>query len=432
MSNESTYHLDETQLTDSDPLVGVRDLATYFDDSYFSTPVKAVDGVNFDIVAGETLALVGESGCGKSTLARTLLGFEEPTRGSITYDGRDVADLAGRERRRWQRDAQMVFQDPNESLNDRMAVGKIIREPLDAHEVGTPDARDARVDDLLERVGLPGDVYTSYPHQLSGGQKQRVGIARALALEPDFLVLDEPTSALDVSVQARIVNLLTDLQEDLQLTYLFIAHDLSVVRHVADRVAVMYLGNLVEVGPTERVFENPTHPYTMSLLAAIPGSTSPWTGPDVELGGAPPSPRDPPAGCPFATRCPTKIRPEEWRDLSDDEWALLDNLRAVLRERARDDSLTARVRVKLGIGSRRESLEEVAGTLDALPDAAYDVAVDVLDLARQDRNEAAEAYLIDAFGSLCDREHPSHERIDGRDTACLRHRDEYDNPRDAI
>ncbi len=418
--------------TENDALVSVRDLATYFDDGYVREPVKAVDGVNFDVLRGETLGLVGESGCGKSTLARSILGFERPTRGTVEFDGRSVADRSRKERRAWQRGAQMVFQDPDESLDDRMPVGEIVREPLDAQGVGTGTERERRVFDLLDRVGLGPNYYTQYPHQLSGGQKQRVGIARALALEPDFLVLDEPTSALDVSVQARIVNLLADLQEDLDLTYLFIAHDLSVVRHVADRVAVMYLGNFVEVGPTERVFADPTHPYTMSLLAAVPGSASPWDGPEITLAGTPPSPRDPPAGCPFATRCPAKIRPDDWSDLDAADWEALDGLREVVRERARDESVVARLSARIGFGSRRTSLDEVADGLDGLPPAVRDETDSVLEFARRDRNDEAERRWLDAFGSVCDDRHPELTPIDGRDTACVRHTDGYDHPRKGL
>ena len=258
--------------TDDDVLVSVRNLRKHYGaDSFLSDDsVKAVDGVSFDIHRGETLGLVGESGCGKTTLGRTLVRLETPTSGEIQFDDTDITTLSGSDLKQWRRNAQMVFQDPDSSLNERMTVGELIRDPLDVHDWKTKAERDERVRELLEKVGLSENHYFRYPHQFSGGQRQRIGIARALALEPEFLVLDEPVSALDVSVQAKILNLLRDLQSDLDLTYLLIAHDLSVVRHLADRVAVMYLGHIMELGETERLFENPANPYTHSLLSAIP------------------------------------------------------------------------------------------------------------------------------------------------------------------
>lgn len=273
MSQETIESAAESSMGAHDEaMVKVRDLKTYYDNSglFNSTPVKAVDGVSFDIRPGETLGLVGESGCGKTTLGRTLLQLEEATDGDIRFDGTDITTLGSDELQTWRRNAQMVFQDPQSSLNDRMTIGEIIREPLDVHDWKTPRERNQRVKELLSTVGLQREHYYRYPHQFSGGQRQRISIARTLALEPDFVVLDEPVSALDVSVQAEIINLLEDLQEEFGLTYLFIAHDLSVVRHICDRVAVMYLGNIMEIGPTEELFSNPSNPYTHSLLSAIP------------------------------------------------------------------------------------------------------------------------------------------------------------------
>jgi len=268
--------------------------------------VRAVDGVTFDILPGETLGLVGESGCGKSTTGRALLRLLRPTSGSVTFDGEDLAGMDEAVVRRRRRDFQMVFQDPYASLNPRISVGRIVREPLDIHDIGTTGERDRRVVELLGRVGLDPASRDRYPHELSGGQRQRVGIARALATDPRFIVADEPISALDVSIQAQIVNLLLDLRAERALTYLFIAHDLAMVRHVSDRVAVMYLGRIVEIGKRADLFERPLHPYTKALLASMP-----VPDPAVErirrrtpLAGDVPSPAHPPSGCRFRTRCP--------------------------------------------------------------------------------------------------------------------------------
>jgi len=422
----------------TDAFVSVRNLKTHYDDSPLLSsdpPVKAVDGVSFDVRAGETLGLVGESGCGKTTLGRTILGLETPSAGTVRARGEDVTELTGEERREWVRETGMVFQDPEESLNERMTVGEIVREPLDAHDWKTPDERERRVERLLDRVGLNEEHFYRYPHQFSGGQRQRVGIARALALEPEFLVLDEPVSALDVSVQARIINLLGDLQEELGLSYLFIAHDLSVVRHIADRVAVMYLGNVVELGPTEEVFTEPRHPYTVSLLSAIPGSASPWTGDRVTLRGTPPSPRDPPSGCSFTTRCPAKIRPDEW-DLDERAWRALDALRIVFRTRAREDrSLAERLARLLG---REPGGDAVAEAVDdhigdaQLPDDARAVVDEAVDLARSGRNRAAAERLEAAFGSRCDAEVPTAHGRGRRESRCHREEDQYESARRTI
>jgi peptide/nickel transport system ATP-binding protein len=310
----------------SDVLVDVEDLKVWFPiksglvlDRHVGD-VKAVDGVSLSIERGETLGLVGESGCGKSTVGRAIIRLYEPTSGRIVFDGVDISHMGQSGLRETRRQMQMVFQDPFASLNPRHSVGRIVGEPIRVHGISESRAEtNGRVRELLLRVGLPPDAVNRYPHEFSGGQRQRIGLARALAVNPAFIVCDEPVSALDVSIQAQIVNLLEGLQEELGLTYLFIAHDLAVVRHISDRIAVMYLGGIVEVSPAEDLYDNPLHPYTISLLSAVP-----IPDPAVEkqrsrifLTGDLPSPANPPSACRFHTRCPyvqptrcTEERPE--------------------------------------------------------------------------------------------------------------------------
>ena len=289
------------------PLLEVRDLVKHYTAGGLfargAPPVRAVDGVSFDVGRGETLALVGESGCGKSSVGRTVLRLQEPTGGQATFEGVDVFGLDRVALRRLRRRMQIIFQDPYGSLNPRMTVGAAIAEGIQIHRLATGPEVGRRVGALLEEVGLDPGYGRRYPHEFSGGQRQRIGIARALAVEPSFIVCDEPVSALDVSVQAQVLNLLADLQRDRGLSYLFIAHDLAVVRQIAQRAAVMYLGRIVEAGPTEALLADPRHPYTVALLSAVPEPDPSLRRSRIILTGDLPSPSNPPPGCPFHTRC---------------------------------------------------------------------------------------------------------------------------------
>ncbi|MEU0398007.1 oligopeptide/dipeptide ABC transporter ATP-binding protein [Streptomyces sp. NPDC006208] len=291
-------------MTSIEPLLAVRNLTMTFPGRRRSAPVRAVDGITFDVAAGETLGLVGESGCGKSTTGRLIVRLLEPTAGSVTYDGRDISHLSQRELKPLRKDLQMVFQDPHSSLNPRQTVARIICDPLLVQGSSAADARK-RAAELMELVGLIPEHIDRYPHEFSGGQAQRIGIARALATGPRLVVADEPVSALDVSVQAQIVNLMERLQGELGLAYLFIAHDLSVVKRVCDRVAVVYLGRIVEIGAKEQVYAAPAHPYTRALLSAVPlpDPAAERSRERITLLGDPPSPAAPPPGCTFHPRC---------------------------------------------------------------------------------------------------------------------------------
>ncbi|WP_051242460.1 ABC transporter ATP-binding protein [Stappia stellulata] len=291
-----------------DYVLEARDLARRFKvgSSFLATPqvVRAVDGVSLSVRRGETLAIVGESGCGKSTLARLLLRLLRPSSGQVLYDGTDISDLPEREMRRLRKDLQFIFQDPFSSLNPRMTVGAIVEEPMRVHGIGTRASRPQQVADLLRRVGLRAEYANRYPHEFSGGQRQRIGIARALACGPRVLIGDEPVSALDVSIQAQVINLLEELKAEFDLTLVLIAHDLAVIRHMSDRVAVMYLGEIVEQGETDTLYDAPLHPYTQALMRAIPIPSPRSRKVDSGLTGDVPSPLAPPPGCRFHTRCP--------------------------------------------------------------------------------------------------------------------------------
>ena len=333
--SEQTSTVETIEADSQDALVSVKDMEVYFPVTAGLlvqrkvADVKAVDGVSFSVKKGETLGLVGESGCGKSTTGKAILQLNRPTGGSVEFEDTDLTQVKGRSLRQFRRRMQMIFQDPYASLNPRMSVGSIVSEPLTIHGLAKGQRKE-RVEELLQTVGLNPYFSSRYPHEFSGGQRQRIGIARALAVEPEFIVCDEPVSALDVSIQAQIINLLQDLQEEFGLTYLFIAHDLSVVRHISDRVAVMYLGHIMELTDRDSIFENPLHPYTKALLSAVP-IPDPALEREREriiLTGDVPSPLAPPSGCVFHTRCPIvvdecKTETPEWRNVgtsSEEHW----------------------------------------------------------------------------------------------------------------
>jgi len=397
----------------SDPLIKVNNLENYYYEQNTildkllgreKVKIRAVDGVSFEIYEGETFGLVGESGCGKSTTGETILSLREATGGRVRFDGENISDM--NEFTEFRRRTGIVFQDPFSSLDPRMTIGEIIREPLEIHSVGRKDHRRVRAQELLKRVGLSDYQLNRYPNEFSGGQQQRIAIARSLTLEPDFLVLDEPVTALDVSIQAQILNLLVELQEDFDLTYLFIAHDLSVVRYICDRLAVMYLGEIVEKGSTTRVFESPAHPYTEALLDSVLRANTSEGDREIEsLSGDMPSPRNPPNGCRFHTRCP-KIIPPDNIDLSQDQYRQMQNLRD--RIESKEINLDGLRSEGKGITAVTEQFCDQKFRSELPPSERRVVNEVIKDLERGDYEKAAER-LTERYESKCETTRPEGE-----------------------
>lgn len=404
------------------PLVSVRNLTKYFfmnttlldrlDPNTRTKKVHAVDGVDLDIHAGEVVGVVGESGCGKSTLARTILRLIEPTSGEIYFDGENVMEYDNAEIKQFRRKAQMIYQDPTAALNPRHTVRRLVKTPMRIQDIGeSDDDRDRRAVELIERVGLEEEHLDTLPHKLSGGQKQRVAIARALSINPSLLVADEPTSTLDASVQARILNLLNRLQREENLTMLFISHDLSVIRHFTERIAVMYLGQIVEQASTKKVFEDPSHPYTETLFSSIPVPDPSRRRQRIRLEGNVPSPIDLPTGCRFHTRCPKQIPPADWPE-SQEVWleffGVKKSIERIIEES--DDRADRQVDVDRILGSfdpdemdelHRRTADVISETRDRLADHDLEGARDLLDSAFVSPcEETTPPQLRDGEGSL--------------------------------
>jgi len=385
--------------------------------------VRAVDGVDLSVNPGETVAIVGESGCGKSTLGKTILNLLEPTAGEIWYEDTELTSLSDSEMRPYRTEMQMIFQDPLASLNPRKRVGDILMAPLQVHDIGGDDTdREQRAKDMLERVGLKRDQFRRYPHTFSGGQQQRVGIARALMSEPDLLIADEPTSALDVSVQAQILNLLEDLQEEFGLSMVFITHDLSVVRYIADKVAVMYLGEFVEVGPTKQLFNDPSHPYTRSLLSAVPRIEAGGHSDRIVLEGTVPSPIDPPAGCRFHTRCPQLIPSTDWDGTQQQFRSFYTFYDRVTRSDIKADDIRQRLESE-GMATSEEAVVDYIlsttyeGNYDALPGDAQTAMRTAAEALMSGEKDEAVSSLDEVISTPC-RDKPEPVSVgDGSHTA---------------
>lgn len=396
-----------------------------------SGTVKALDGIDLEVHPGETLGIVGESGCGKSTLAQALLRLHEPTAGSVYYDGTDITELSDRELREQRTNFQYIFQNPFASLNPRFTIADIIGEPLDIHNIASGQARRERIYELLETVGLSRSHADRYPHEFSGGQRQRIGIARALAVDPELIVCDEPVSALDVSVQAQILNLLEQLQDEFGISYLFIAHDLSVVEHIADRVGVMYLGKLVEIGTKEEVFSDPSHPYTEALLSAIPEPDPLWDGDRITLSGTVPSPINPPSGCRFHTRCPRIIQPPGY-DFDQDTWRSIMDLRRTLSEEETGlDTLLPALSYESDaseITAVPSAIREEFGIPEPILDPdAEDVLSEALEYISDEKFSEARSLLRSEFESPCEIDAPQLRADEAHPISCHLYTEEYTN-----
>lgn len=428
----------------SESLLSVQDLKKHFSQSEGfidrllgdQGDVHAVDGVSFSLHAEETLAVVGESGCGKSTLAKTIIKIHEPTEGRIAIHGDEIADLSQSEMRPYRRSVQMIFQDPLASLNPRQTVGEIIATPMKVHDIGT-DKKDRRrrVESLLERVGLSAAYIDRYPHQFSGGQQQRIGIARALAVEPDVIIADEPVSALDVSVQAQILQLLKEIQTDMGLSILLISHDLSVVRSIADRVAVMYLGEFVETAPAEVLFSDPAHPYTEALLSAVP-RIQPENRPRNRqfLEGVVPSPVDPPSGCRFHTRCPVVIPPDDWSESQELFRDVFTYRNRIVSDEVDIEELRNRTDTTDDSGSS-ELINKIVdeafpSDIERLPSDLRDAVLSSASALIRGDGEQARNILSKEFSSPCERQIPQETRL-GRDheATCLRLEEHQRDPK---
>ena len=444
----------------AEPLLSVRDLEKHYpiERGIFSRQVgvtRAVDGISFDIYPGETLGLVGESGCGKSTAARSIVRLEEPTGGNVTFNGgerggegptdgdvhpNDVTRFDSRELKAFRRDVQMIFQDPSSSFDPRMTVGSAVAEMLLVHGMTDRDRRRAIVEDLLDRVGLAASDYDRYPHEFSGGQKQRIALARALVLNPELVIADEPVSALDISVQAEVLSLIDDLQKEFELSLLFISHDMSVIRRVCDRVAVMYLGEIVEIGPVDEIFTDPQHPYTEALLSSIPTPDPRADRDRIELSGTVPDPADPPDGCRFHTRCHRVIQPDEI-DLGQSNWRRLLDFRD--RVAAGDIDLeTIRESVSIDGTPGDDPPSEASSPPDApaikrqlrsefdLPDRLSDPEAErtlknALDELVDGNAEVAADTLSSVFVTPCETTVPeSTDHGNGHRSSCIRHQTE--------
>jgi len=435
-------------MTETGPLLSVRDLEKHYPvgGGLLSKPsgaVRAVDGISFDIARGETLGLVGESGCGKSTAANSIVRLEEPTGGEVLFHGGgrggrprnddgthpdDVTRFGRTEMKAFRREVGMIFQDPASSFDPRMPVGDSIAEPLSVHGLDDGRRRRAVVEDLLERVGLGAADYGRYPHEFSGGQKQRLALARALVLNPELIVADEPVSALDMSIQADILGLLDRVQSEFGLSLLFISHDMSVVREICDRVAVMYLGEIVEIGPTESVLEAPRHPYTEALVSAIPTPDPRTTNRGIELRGSVPDPADPPDGCRFHTRCHAVVQPPDL-DLDRTTWRRLLDFRLTIEAGEVDaEAIEGRARTAAGgddgggssAAERLRAAFDLPGTVSD-PDVEADLAAAIEAVLDGEDGRAVER-LRSTVRTPCERRHP--ESVDhggGHESACIRH-----------